>query len=131
MMAQILEGAGYQVVVADCVQAALAHADDPLDLVLSDIGLPDGTGLDLMRALRARRPLPGIALSGYGTTEDVNRSLAAGFHRHMVKPVEIPELLRAIQDCPRLPPSPPLPAPNVFSRPGPVPPRPTPSDDAR
>lgn len=97
MMAAILEGEGYEVTLADSVQSALSHAEDPVDLVVSDIGLPDGSGLDLMRALCARRPLPGIALSGYGTSEDIDRSHAAGFQRHLTKPVEVPELLRAIE----------------------------------
>ena len=99
MMTQVLEHAGYQVVVAESVSTALAHALEPLDLLVSDIGLPDGSGLDLMRQLLSRRgPIPGIALSGYGTQEDISRSRAAGFRRHLVKPVDAPELLRAVEE---------------------------------
>jgi hypothetical protein len=99
MMTQVLEQAGYQVMVADSVSGALAYADQPMDLLVSDIGLPDGSGLDLMRELLSRRaPLPGIALSGYGTREDISRSRAAGFLRHLVKPIDVPELLRAVEE---------------------------------
>jgi PAS domain S-box-containing protein len=99
MMTQVLEQAGYQVTVADSVSSALAHAQEPLDLLVSDIGLPDGSGLDLMRQLLSRRaPLPGIALSGYGTREDIRRSRAAGFQRHLVKPIDVPDLLRAVEE---------------------------------
>ena len=80
MMTQVLEQAGYRVVVAELVSGAMEHAHEPLDLLVSDIGLPDGSGLDLMRQLLSQRgPIPGIALSGYGTQEDISRSRAAGF----------------------------------------------------
>jgi signal transduction histidine kinase/BarA-like signal transduction histidine kinase len=94
----VLEGAGHQVAVAHTVAAALAHADEPFDLVVSDIDLPDGTGIELMKQLRAKRPIAGIALSGFGAREDIKRSRAAGFQRYLVKPVTMPELLQAIQD---------------------------------
>jgi DNA-binding response OmpR family regulator len=63
--------------------------------VISDLGLPDGTGDDLMMKLRATYGLRGIALSGYGSEADVVRSKAAGFFTHLVKPVSISDL-RAI-----------------------------------
>jgi CheY-like chemotaxis protein len=66
--------------------------------VLSDLGLPDGDGYDLMRALAGRHPgLCGIALSGYGMTADVERSRAAGFALHLVKPVTLEALAAAIR----------------------------------
>jgi hypothetical protein len=98
LVAEILTKAGHEVAVADSVASALAHAAEPLDVVVSDIGLPDGSGLELMRRLRARRPVAGIALSGYGTSEDVARSRAAGFQVHLVKPIEVQDLLRAIDE---------------------------------
>ena len=67
------------------------------DLVISDIGLPDQNGYELMAALRALKPdLPGIALSGYGMEDDLARSRAAGFQAHLVKPVTIGMLEDAI-----------------------------------
>lgn len=99
-LAEYLELCGYTVRIARSVQEALACTDelDEIDAVISDIGLPDGTGHEVMRALRARRPLPGIALSGYGTSDDVRASTDAGFARHLVKPVEPNELLRVLQE---------------------------------
>jgi DNA-binding response OmpR family regulator len=66
-----------------------------VDLLVSDLGLPDGSGLDVMREAR-RQGIPGIALSGFGTEEDVQRSLGAGFGAHLTKPVAIATLRRAI-----------------------------------
>ena len=89
ILARLLRRAGYRVEVAHCVGDAkdlLERLD--FDLLISDIGLPDGTGLDLMEFVRERSLLPGIALSGYGTEDDVLASLAAGFSEHVIKPVE-------------------------------------------
>ncbi len=69
----------------------------PFDIVISDLGLPDGSGHDLMRDLGSCHRLPGIALSGFGMKEDVAASLAAGFARHMTKPVDWQDLRSAIQ----------------------------------
>ena len=75
---------------ATSVSGALAIAQqEPLDLVISDLGLPDGTGLDLMRELRTRHGLRGICLSGYGMEEDLERSAEAGFIEHLTKPVDL------------------------------------------
>jgi DNA-binding response OmpR family regulator len=98
LFADLLEDMGYRVVLASSVAAALARADEPLDLVISDIALADGSGLDLLCQLRARRPIPAIAVSGYGALEDVNRSLDAGFQRHLVKPVGMATLVRVIEE---------------------------------
>ena len=64
---------------------------------MSDLGLPDSTGLELMTRMQDIQPLPGIAMSGYGMEEDVRKSIAAGFSEHLVKPVKIPQLVAAIQ----------------------------------
>jgi len=64
--------------------------------LVSDIGLPDGTGLDLMRELRKTAKLKGVALSGYGTEANVQASLEAGFIAHVTKPVNYSDLLQAI-----------------------------------
>lgn len=94
-LATFLSLSGYAVVVAGSVQQALDLAADA-DIVISDISLPDGTGHDLMRQLAARKPMRGIALSGFGTADDERRSLDAGFDRHIVKPVDPSELLAAL-----------------------------------
>jgi DNA-binding response OmpR family regulator len=98
-LAELLRLADYEVQVAHSVQHALTLCDD-VDLVISDIGLPDGTGHDLMRQICARRRIPGIALSGYGTSDDERKSVEAGFDRHLVKPIEPHELLRILQTLP-------------------------------
>ncbi len=68
------------------------------DLVVSDIGLPDGSGLTLMAQLRARYPaLRGIALSGYGMEDDIRRSQQAGFLLHLTKPINFSSLTAAVQ----------------------------------
>ena len=73
--------------LADGIEAAESA---PFDLLLSDIELPDGTGLDLIRHLRATRPGPiaAIAMSGFGSDDDLRLSLDAGFLAHLTKPVD-------------------------------------------
>lgn len=68
------------------------------DLVISDLGLPDGTGYDLMRKMVARRPTKAIALSGYGTEEDVRLGRDAGFAMHLTKPVNFDQLELCIRN---------------------------------
>jgi signal transduction histidine kinase len=81
--------------VADAVVAARG---EDFDLLISDIGLPDGTGLDLMRSLlEADRPVKGIVLSGYGMEDDVRRSRDAGFIDHLTKPINVQQLRAAIE----------------------------------
>ena len=90
-MIRLLKHTGYSVHAADTVAAALRIAEsEPFDVLVSDIGLPDGSGLDLMRQLRGAHPhLRGIALSGFGMEEDVERSRAAGFDEHLTKPINL------------------------------------------
>jgi len=64
---------------------------------VSDLGLPDGTGYDLMKQLRDRHRIRGIALSGYGMEEDQQRSREVGFLDHVVKPVDAGQLMAVIQ----------------------------------
>ena len=81
VLRRLLTRAGHGVVTATSVASAVAAAEaGQFDGLISDLGLPDGTGLDVITKLRARQPqLRGIALSGYGMDEDVRRSLEAGF----------------------------------------------------
>jgi signal transduction histidine kinase/ActR/RegA family two-component response regulator len=98
VMARLLEAMGYSVTVAPNIEVAKRLAETiPFDLLLSDIGLPDGTGHDLLRHIRLRRgDLPAIAVSGYGMEEDVRQSNEAGFAEHLVKPVDLAKLRGAI-----------------------------------
>jgi DNA-binding response OmpR family regulator len=83
---------------AEDVRGALQlAAEHEFDLLVSDVGLPDGSGLDLMRALSERRRIPGIALTGFGRDEDVRRSKEAGFDEHMTKPVSMAKLEASIR----------------------------------
>jgi signal transduction histidine kinase/CheY-like chemotaxis protein len=93
-----MQQCGHSVRAADGVDAALRLAgDERFDVVISDLGLPDGTGYDLMRQLREKYNLRGVALSGFGMEDDIQRSLAAGFDQHLTKPVEIDRLDSAVR----------------------------------
>lgn len=100
-MADLLGLMGHEVTLAGSVAAALAAAEAVhergIDLVVSDLGLPDGSGQDLMRELIRLYGWKGIALSGYGMEEDVRRSREAGFARHLTKPVDLDTLRAAIR----------------------------------
>ncbi len=103
-MAELLRDMGHEITVAGSVAAGLAAAEcqgGRFDLVLSDLGLPDGSGLELMTELHRRYGVRGIALSGYGMEEDVRRSLEAGFERHLTKPINLQALQTAIQEAAR------------------------------
>ncbi|MFB3853853.1 MAG: ATP-binding protein [Vicinamibacterales bacterium] len=94
LLSQVLELEGHTVGRARDMASALKLADaSKFDVLISDLGLPDGSGIDLVRELRVRgHDMPAIALSGYGQEQDVERSLGAGFRTHLVKPAE-PRLL--------------------------------------
>ncbi|PYK31750.1 MAG: hybrid sensor histidine kinase/response regulator [Verrucomicrobia bacterium] len=100
-LTQMLRRRGYDVHPASDVRSALEIATNTeFDVLVSDIGLPDGIGHDLLRTLRAQRDIFGIALSGYGMEEDIRRSGEAGFAHHLVKPVDINKLDSIIQAVP-------------------------------
>ncbi|MBV8318398.1 MAG: response regulator, partial [Planctomycetaceae bacterium] len=82
---------------ADLSSALGLAAGEEFDLVLSDIELPDGSGLELMQELRKTRDTPGIAMSGFGSEEDVRASRSAGFAEHLTKPINYRTLEEAIQ----------------------------------
>lgn len=97
---RLLVKAGYTVHTATDVASALQNMQDSeFDLLVSDIGLPDGSGLQLMpKFIEAAgdRPIGGIALSGFGMPEDLERSYSAGFHEHLIKPVDFALLRKAL-----------------------------------
>jgi PAS domain S-box-containing protein len=91
-MARLLQALGCTVTLATSVREAVAIASHAaFDLLISDIGLPDGSGIDVMRSLREQN-IRGIALSGFGQEEDVQRSRDAGFETHMTKPINFQTL---------------------------------------
>lgn len=100
-LAQLLQRRGHIVAGVASAEAARDRAAmGDCDLIISDLGLPDGDGHKLMADLCASRGLPGIALSGYGMDEDIARSLASGFFAHLTKPVDIHALESAIAAAP-------------------------------
>ena len=98
VLGRILRNAGFDVSHAGSVTEARAlAASRRFDLLISDLGLPDGSGLDLMKTLRAAQKIQGIALSGFGTDDDVAASMAAGFSAHLTKPVDWDRLRAEIE----------------------------------
>ena len=96
-LAALLQKRAYHVVTASSlIEARTAAANNDFQLLISDIGLPDGTGNDLMIDLKARGNIAGIALTGYGMEADVSESLRAGFLVHLTKPVSIAALEAAL-----------------------------------
>jgi len=104
VLARLLRKQGHEVTTASTAEAARGYAArQEFDLVISDIGLPDGNGGDLMLELTRDYGLPGIALSGYGMDEDVLRSKQAGFIAHLVKPIDFERLNRVLQQAALVP----------------------------
>ena len=98
-LATLLRISGYTVLAARTLSEAAALASrQRCDLLVGDIQFPDGSGLDLMRDLRDRYGLRGIAVSGYTAVRDVEAALQAGFVRHLSKPITFPDLLAAVQE---------------------------------
>ena len=102
LLRKILERRGYHVDLVTTMESALSKAGHATyDLLVSDVGLPDGSGLELMRRLRETRTIPGIAMSGFGMDEDIRRSHEAGFSDHLTKPISIAKLEEAIENVSR------------------------------
>jgi PAS domain S-box-containing protein len=92
--------AGAQVTLADSARAALAalEASAP-DVLVSDIGMPDGSGYELLESVRAAEHgsrLPAVALTAYARAEDRDRAIRAGFQLHVSKPIDPAALVRAV-----------------------------------
>ena len=98
VLARLLSASGYVVKTAHTAAAALELVGaEPFDVIVSDIGLPDATGYDLMKQIKANYGIKGIAMSGYGMDEDLRKSREAGFEDHIVKPANVAQLERAIR----------------------------------
>ena len=97
-MKRMLERRGYQITVAHSAEQAIEKVrTQEFDLLISDIGLPDRSGYELMRELRLNKRFPGIALSGFGSEQDVNQAREAGFAEHLTKPINFERLEKTIQ----------------------------------
>ncbi|MDQ3029594.1 MAG: response regulator [Actinomycetota bacterium] len=106
VLARLLRGAGHAVMTADTVASARQALESAngatVELLVSDLSLPDGTGLDVVRALRGlrpglpSRPVKAIAVSGLGMADDVRASLEAGFDHHLTKPISFDTLLHVL-----------------------------------
>ncbi|HEX4653203.1 MAG TPA: ATP-binding protein [Candidatus Udaeobacter sp.] len=98
-MKRMLERRGYEITVAHSAEQAVEKmGSEDFDLLISDIGLPDRSGYDLMREVRLKKDLPGIALSGFGSEQDVEQAKQAGFSEHLTKPINFERLEKTIQD---------------------------------
>jgi PAS domain S-box-containing protein len=82
-------------------EALTLASQQPFDLVISDLGLPDFSGIELMKILRKRYSLRGVAVSGYGMDEDIQRSKAAGFDYHVTKPADPAKIQRLLAEVMR------------------------------
>jgi CheY-like chemotaxis protein len=100
VLARLLERSGHAVHTArDFAEAVAAAAGAPrLDLLISDVGLPDRSGLELMQEMQSNYGIKGIALSGFTEAHDAQASTGAGFAKHLNKPVVFAELTAAIQE---------------------------------
>lgn len=102
-LASLLTRRGHEVVTASSVaEATEFSAAQAFDLLISDIGLPDGNGFELIKTLRTtQQNLQGIALTGYGMEQDVEKGQSAGFAIHLTKPIRIQSLEKALQTIAR------------------------------
>jgi CheY-like chemotaxis protein len=97
-LSRLLTHFGHNVVTADNVEGAIELMGmNNIDVVLCDIGLPDGSGYEVAAQARAKGHIKAIALTGFGTEQDVQRSKDAGFDFHLVKPINFQELRSVLE----------------------------------
>src|SRR5206468_3557427 len=97
-LSRLLTHFGHNVVTADNVEGAMdIMSSNNIDVVLCDIGLPDGSGYEVAAQARAKGHIKAIALTGFGTEQDVQRSKDAGFDFHLVKPINFQELRNVLE----------------------------------
>jgi signal transduction histidine kinase/ActR/RegA family two-component response regulator len=95
---KLLVRRGYLVAATHSIRSAMETAvRNQFDLLISDIALPDGNGMELLMQLHAISKIPGIAISGFGNNGDIEKSLQAGFAEHLIKPVKLDALEAAIE----------------------------------
>jgi HAMP domain-containing protein/signal transduction histidine kinase len=106
-LTNLLRRRGYQVQSALNFQSALdLSSKEQFDVLISDLALPDGSGIDLVQKLQSTRPVIGIALTGFGMEDDIRKSREAGFQYHLVKPIDLHRLDLLIQESANIPPPP-------------------------
>jgi len=92
-LSRLLSRFGHEISVADTAHNALNIIDSKeFDVLLCDIALPDGSGYDVVAQAKRRRSVKAVALTGFGTTDDIKRGQQAGFDFHLTKPVDFHEL---------------------------------------
>jgi CheY-like chemotaxis protein len=97
MLTKLLSVMGHRVTPVNSIAAAMRACEgNSFDLLISDLGLPDGLGYDLMKRVKSQYGVRGIALSGYGMDSDIQRSKEAGFFEHLTKPIDMDTLEAAI-----------------------------------
>ena len=98
LLARLLRRCGHTVQTARRVDEAVgAVARDRFDILVSDIGLPDGCGTEVMRAIRSAQGTPGIALTGHGEDHYIRACAEAGFAARLLKPVVFEKLVEAME----------------------------------
>jgi CheY-like chemotaxis protein len=102
VMTRVLKRMGHDVHTAGTVAAAIQTLEsEPFEVLVSDISLPDGSGLDLMRRVRdanGKWQIHGIALTGLSMADDIQKCHDAGFEKHLAKPINPVQLQEAIQE---------------------------------
>jgi len=108
LMRTVLQGQGAVVHIVDSIGAALAAlANSDIDVLISDIGMPDGTGYDLMARMRDRGRMsgrtapPAVAVTAFAGADDRERALAAGFQGWAAKPIDPALLVESVAQAAR------------------------------
>jgi CheY-like chemotaxis protein len=97
VLARLLESRGFRVLAAHSLAEARALvAQHDVGFLISDLGLPDGNGGDLMKELHERLGISGVALTGYGMDGDIAHAREVGFALHLTKPIQVGELEKAL-----------------------------------
>ena len=93
VLARLLDHFGHEISLADSARSALEIVESKeFDVVLSDIGLQDGSGFEVIAQAKRKQPVKGVALTGFNNEEDIRRGKEAGFDFHLTKPVDFHEL---------------------------------------
>ncbi|WP_437755532.1 response regulator [Sorangium sp. So ce1389] len=98
LLGMALRRRGFRVVVArSCEEGRARLAENPIDALVTDVSLPDGSGIELVASLAAK-PRATIVVSGFGGDDDREKSRMAGAHAHLVKPVDVTRLVSTLNE---------------------------------